>query len=148
MFDNRGRLLILATILAAGILGVLAWAADITTGADNSPTSPSTTQGANPQQVMRDPRSVHVVRFALYDAGILPHEARVASGRVVISITDFTGGTDGIVVQRETDRTDVGQVRRDGARWRGRRELNLSPGTYHLYDASRRENRATLIVEP
>lgn len=91
---------------------------------------------------------MQVVRFDLYDAGILPREARVAPGRVVIAITDFTGGTGGLVVQRELSRTDVGQVRRTGERWRGRQELILGAGTYDVFDASRPENRATLIVAP
>lgn len=148
MFENRRRLLILAIILAAGISGVVAWAADITTGADKSPASTSTTHGTSTPPAATDRSGVKVVRLALYDVGILPREARVASGRVIISLTDFTGGSGGLVVQRAISREEVGQVRRDGARWRGRRELNLSPGAYNLYDASRRENRATLIVEP
>lgn len=92
---------------------------------------------------------IQVVRFALYDAGIYPSESRVEQGRVVISLVDYTGGTEGLVIEREVGgtRERAGYARRAGAHWRGRQELDLSAGTYQLYDASRQENRATLVVE-
>ncbi len=94
---------------------------------------------------------VQVVRFALHDAGILPREATVAHGRVAVSLTDYTGGAAGLVVEREDGgavRERAGRVERAGGRWRGKQEMRLRPGTYTLYDESRPEVRATLTVEP
>jgi len=105
----------------------------------------------NQQRLLSTTRGpVQVVRFTLYDIGIYPQEARVAHGRVVLSLVDYTGGSAGLVVERETEqvRELAGLVTRTGGHWRGRRELNLGPGIYRLYDASRPENRATLVVEP
>lgn len=95
---------------------------------------------------------VQTVRFTLYAEGIYPREAHVDKGRVVISLTDYTGGSDGLVVEREAPgggkSERAGKVERSGARWRGRQEIHLTPGHYKVYDASRPENAAALIVEP
>jgi len=92
--------------------------------------------------------SVQVLRFALYDAGIYPREARVEQGVVVISLVDYTGGSEGLIIEREVNggREHAGLAKRSGKHWRGRQELKLKHGTYCVYDASRPENRATLIV--
>ena len=45
---------------------------------------------------------VQVVRFALYDVGIYPHEAQVRKGLVGISFEDLSGGASDVVVTRET----------------------------------------------
>lgn len=130
------------TALALAALACFGTAA-ATLGWNTRPAAPAATQGAGGGPV-------RVVRFALYDAGILPREAHVERGRVVVSISDYTGGSEGLVIEvgEGQERRSVGVVRRAGPRWRGREELNLSPGTYQLYDASRPENRATLVVEP
>lgn len=96
-------------------------------------------------------RPLQVVRFALHDAGILPREASVTRGRVLVSLTDYTGGSRGLVLERETPagRERVGSVERErGGGWRGREELQLGPGTYRVYDAERPDIQSTLAVEP
>jgi hypothetical protein len=93
---------------------------------------------------------VRVVRFALYDVGIYPHEARVQPGLVTISIEDLSGASSGLIIERvEADvRTQVGSVDRLASRLRARAEMLLVAGRYEVSDASRRNNRAWLIVEP
>jgi hypothetical protein len=95
-------------------------------------------------------RRVQIVRFTLYDAGIYPQEARATSGRLTISIEDLTGAGSGVIVERveETRRVPVGAVNNVVKRLRSRAELNLPIGRYELVDATRPENRASLIVDP
>ena len=101
-----------------------------------------------PNNTSQDP--TQVARFTLYDAALYPREAHARHGHLIISLVDYTGGALGLIVERDTDhaRQDVGQLTRRGVRWRGRQELDLGPGTYRVYDASRPENVATLVVEP
>ena len=93
---------------------------------------------------------VQIVRFTLYDVGIYPQEARVRPGAVTISIEDLSGASSGLIVERiDADvRTQIGSVDRLTNRLRGRREMLLAPGSYEVYDARRRDSRASLIVEP
>jgi hypothetical protein len=125
----------LAALTAFGTKAALSWNA--------APAPPAATQG-----VGRGP--LRVARFAIYDAGILPREARVERGRVVLSIKDFTGGAANLAIERDEGegrgRAEI--VRRSGAHWRGRAEMNLAPGTYRLFDPERPEKHATLVVEP
>lgn len=92
---------------------------------------------------------VQVVRFTLYDVGIVPREARARAGLVAISIEDLSGGSAGLVLTRDRDRRiPAGQVTRSANHWRGREEIHLAPGRYEVFDSSRPGNQATLIVEP
>lgn len=95
--------------------------------------------------------AVQVVRFTIYDAGLYPREAHAQAGRVIVSLTDYTGESAGLVVEREVPGggrpETAGQAERAGARWRGRREMRLGPGRYRVYDASRPQNFAALTVE-
>jgi hypothetical protein len=90
------------------------------------------------------------VRFNLYDQGIYPHVTHVHQGLLAITIEDFSGGTSGLVVERETGNApaQVGVVQRSGSQWRGKAEMRLVPGRYKVYMADRPENRALLVVEP
>ena len=93
---------------------------------------------------------VQTIRFALHDAGILPNEAHAQKGLISIAMEDLSGGSEGLVVERETGNAPerVTHVRRGEHYGRGRETLELMPGTYQVWDASRPENRATLIIEP
>ncbi|HEV2708129.1 MAG TPA: hypothetical protein VGV59_19590 [Pyrinomonadaceae bacterium] len=94
---------------------------------------------------------LQVARFAVYDAGILPRETRVRHGRVRLILTDRTGGTTGLLVERENEsepREMVGRVTRAGGHWRGEQELHLRPGRYRVYQAESPEKQARIIVEP
>ena len=96
------------------------------------------------------PGPVEVVRFTLYDVGIYPHEAHVGKGLVAITIEDLSGGSSGLVVERQQPgqaRVTLGSVQR-GQHWRARNDLRLDPGKYEVYMADRPDNRAVLIVEP
>lgn len=104
-----------------------------------------------PQQKQGEREPVSVVRFAIYDAGILPREARVEPGRVRLVIADRTGGSAGFVVEREASggrRETVGRVERAGTSWRGENELRLGVGRYRVYEAGRPEVSTELVVEP
>lgn len=92
---------------------------------------------------------LQTLRFALYDAGVLPREAHARPGRVRVVITDYTSGTEGLTVEREVgnSRQGVGQVGRSGGTWRGERELALGAGRYRVCDAGRPTNCAALLVE-
>ncbi len=105
---------------------------------------------ARDQTVAQRAGTREMVRFALYDVGIYPREARVGKGTVVISLVDYTGGSSGLALERQAAEANerVGVALREGATWRGRQQFDLTPGTYRIYDVSRPENRATLIVEP
>lgn len=93
---------------------------------------------------------VQVVRFTLYDAGIYPSEARAQPGLVTISIEDLSGASSGLVVERRAGDviTPLGTVDRLPNRLRARGEIAMTVGRYEVYDASRPNNRALLIVEP
>ena len=96
------------------------------------------------------PGPVEVVRFTLYDVGIYPHEAHVGKGLVAITIEDLSGGSSGLIVERQQPgqaRVTLGSVER-GQHWRARNDLRLDPGNYEVYMADRPDNRAVLIVEP
>lgn len=127
--------------LAALAAGAWTWGAPATAAAGS----------AAPSGVRQERQgSVQVVRFAVYDAGILPRRASVAHGRVLLSLTDYMGGSAGLVLERETaaGRERVGSVERESGGWRGRRELQLAPGTYRVSEARRPDLQATLVVEP
>jgi hypothetical protein len=93
---------------------------------------------------------VQVVRFTLYDAGIYPQEIRASQGLVTISIEDLTGSSSGVFVQlvEPTVRVAAGSVNKATNQLRSRAELLLSAGRYEVVDATRPDNRASLIVEP
>jgi hypothetical protein len=122
--------LLIAALLTVVVVGSRAW---VWSGNNGLP-SPT-----------REP--VQVVRFTLYDVGIYPREAVVNKGLIAILIGDLSGGSEGLILERETGGA-ITQVRRERKHWRGRGEIKLTPGRYCVYDASRPANRATLIVEP
>lgn len=139
--------LVLASLAAALFLGASALA--LVTRV--RPTPPPAASAARSGAAAEPGGPVQVVRFALYDTGLEPREAKAGHGRVVVSLTDYTGSASGLVVERETPdgvREQAGRVEREGGRWRGRQEMRLGPGTYAVYAEGRPETRATLTVEP
>jgi len=102
------------------------------------------------QQSLIPSRRVQIVRFTLYDVGIYPQEAHASQGAVTISIEDLTGSSSGLSIERidTTERLFTGVVNKLTNSLRARAELLLPAGRYELTDASRRDNRALLIVEP
>jgi hypothetical protein len=83
--------------------------------------------------------------------GIVPQTAYAQPGLVTIAVEDLSGGTTGLIVDRDDDGQApirAGEVRRRENKRRGQEELRLTPGRYQLYMADRPENRAELIVEP
>jgi hypothetical protein len=122
--------LLIAALLAALGVGSRAWV-----GSENNRLSVP----------IREP--LQVVRFTLYDKGIYPRDAIADKGVIAISIEDLSGGSEGLMLERETGGV-IAHVRREGKHRRGRGEVKLTPGRYRVYDASRPSNSATLIVEP
>lgn len=93
---------------------------------------------------------VQMVRFSLYDSGILPREAYAEKGRVMVVLDDHTGVSDELSVERENSGgyVGVGRVRRAEDKRRGKSEFHLGPGRYRVFASNRPANRALLIVEP
>lgn len=93
---------------------------------------------------------VRMVRFVLFKDGIYPGELKVDQGLINIAIEDKTNNTTGLVVERITgsERSRAGEIRRSPNHWRGRSILKLSPGRYEVYDTSRPNNKAILLVQP
>jgi hypothetical protein len=93
---------------------------------------------------------VTTVKFNLFDVGIYPREAHVDKGLISITIEDYSGGSQGVIVDRETGAAPerAGRVDRAGPHWRSRGEMRLGPGSYRVYMADRPANQALLVVEP
>jgi len=104
--------------------------------------TPSLAIGANVPQ-----GAVQMVRFTVYDAGVFPQKTRVHQGMVAIYMEDVSGNSAGLVVQSEA-LLRIAQVTRGIGKWRGSTRIPLTAGRYQLFDASRPNNKATLIVEP
>jgi hypothetical protein len=106
------------------------------------------TLNTTPNMPVRGP--VQVVRFSLYDIGIYPQEAQAKQGMVTISIEDLSGNSSGLIVERVDTASHVaaGRVSKETNRLRSRSELFLPEGRYEVADATRRNNRALLIVGP
>lgn len=103
-----------------------------------------------PQRERRE-EPVQVVRFTLYDVGIVPELAYARAGLVTIGLEDLSGSTMGLVIERAQEgelRVRAGEVRRKERKRHGQEELRLEAGHYQLYMADRPDNRAELIVEP
>lgn len=108
------------------------------------PTSPAGVQSKTRELVT-------TVRFNLFDLGIYPREVHVKKGLLAITIEDYSGGTTGVVVEREVSSAleQVGTVQRQSASSsRGKSEIRFGPGRYQVYMADRPANRALLVVEP
>ena len=90
---------------------------------------------------------VQNIRFTIYENGIAPRELKVRKGLVAITIEDRTRKSEGLAVEREAG-VRVGHVKRIQDFWRGRDQVRLTPGTYSVFDTSRPENRARLVVAP
>lgn len=108
-------------------------------GAESSPATPATAR-----------ERVKVVKIKLFDAGIYPREVHVEKGLIAISIEDYSGGSSGVIVDRETGVAPerAGRVDRAGPHWRSRGEMRLGPGRYRVSMADRPANQALLVVEP
>jgi hypothetical protein len=105
----------------------------------------------NPTGHVRPMERVQVVSFSLYDVGIIPERAYAQAGLVTIALEDLSGGTTGLVIERNEEGQTfarAGEVRRKERNRRGQEELRLEAGRYQLYMADRPENRAELIIEP
>ena len=109
---------------------------------------PATQNLAQPLAI--DKRGLHGIVFTLYPAGIEPAVLHTTKGIVMVSIEDHSGGSAGLVIERVTGNLKVisGQVNRLENHWRGRTEMLLVPGRYHVYDSTRPQNDGELIVDP
>jgi hypothetical protein len=93
---------------------------------------------------------VTTLKFNIFDVGIYPRELHASKGLIAITIEDYSGGSPGVIVDRETGGSPqrAGRVDREGTHWRSRGELRLGPGRYRVYMADRPANQALLVVEP
>jgi hypothetical protein len=75
---------------------------------------------------------------------------RVNKGLINLVVEDETGISDGLVVERVVDsaRERITTIRRMSNARRGRELMQLTPGQYVVYDASKPNNQANLMVEP
>src|SRR3954470_1220348 len=104
---NNGKLLLGGALLTATIAAAVALASiragaeDHATGVSppagpHAPTATGLTQeSAAPQGAPRN-GPVQMVYFPIYDDGILPREAKVGAGNVLVSIKDNTGKSAGL----------------------------------------------------
>ena len=93
---------------------------------------------------------VRMIRFVLLDNGLYPRTMRVGQGLINLAVQDETGISEGLVVERVVDsgRERITTIRRMSNLRRGRELLRLTPGQYVVYDASKPNNKADLIVQP
>jgi hypothetical protein len=75
---------------------------------------------------------------------------RVNAGLINLAVEDETGISEGLVVDRvvNTVRESLTTIRRTPDARRGRELIRLTPGQYVVFDASKPNNKANLIVEP
>lgn len=141
MQKKFSRLLFFFAVLVCSTIGVIAL---LKVGAGPSTVSAQ----SSPPVPIRGP--VQVVRFALYDIGIYPQEARAKPGMVTIAIEDLSGSSSGLTIERveAASRVSAGVVSKATNRMRSRNEMFLPEGRYEVADASRPDNRALLIIEP
>lgn len=143
--------LLLSLCFAGIVLGVRAYNVARTEARSSSVSlaaadlSPAAAQGG----LSNKSEPAQVVRFSLYDVGILPREVHVSQGLIVVITEDYWGSA-GVVVERESESAPqlVGRVDREGPHWRSKSEMRLAPGRYHVYMGERPVNRALLVVEP
>jgi len=116
---------------------------------------PSLTTPAENLASIADPQTssdgpVRAVRFTLFEAGIRPAEMRIRAGWVNLLVEDRTNGTSDVALQQvlANERVAVGRIVKNAIRPRGRNAFRLGPGKYQLYDTSRPDNTAVLLVEP
>jgi hypothetical protein len=93
---------------------------------------------------------VRMVRFVLLDHALYPRQMRIGQGLVNVAVEDETGNSEGLVVERVVNSAAqrVTTIRRMPNVRRGREILRLTPGQYAVYDASKPNNKADLIVDP
>jgi hypothetical protein len=154
MTRNRPKLFWVALLIASICVGALTFAASrprrLPKGDERKPNpirvSPS--PGINEMSRALDP--VQNIRFTLYDEGILPREVQATKGLVSFAIEDRTRKSEGLVIEREVGnvRVAIGQVKRFQNVWRGRGQVRLVPGRYTIFDSSRPQNRARIVVAP
>jgi hypothetical protein len=99
--------------------------------------SPQITQATGP---------VQMVRFTVYDQGIIPAVAHSSPGLVSIYLDDKSTHTASLILADEQHA--LGSINRGQGRSRGRSTIVLTAGRYTIYEADRRSNKATLIVAP
>ena len=105
---------------------------------------------ASVNQAATERGPVRMIRFVLLDTGLYPRQMRVNKGLINLVVEDETGISDGLVVERVVDsaRERITTIRRMSNARRGRELMQLTPGQYVVYDASKPNNQANLIVEP
>jgi hypothetical protein len=160
MMRNNGKLLLGGALLTATIAAAVALAS-IRAGAEDhatgvsppvGPPAPTATgftqESAAPQGAPRN-GPVQMVYFTIYDDGILPREAKVGAGNVLVSIKDNTGKSAGLIVEHNVGRSaqEEGRVEHTTEHGRARQVMRLAPGRYRVFDASSPRNQATLVVE-
>ena len=90
--------------------------------------------------------SVQLVRFTVYPEGIKPTEAHAISGTVAVYIEDLGGVSTGLIIQNSLG-VRLGQVARSAGVKRGSIRLELLPGQYKVFDSTRPQHQATLVVK-
>jgi hypothetical protein len=111
---------------------------------------PSEVASAPVAQAAGERGPVRMIRFALFENSLYPRSMRVDQGLVNIAIEDKTNMSEGLALERVVNGNSerVITVRRVQNHWRGRELLRLTPGQYVVYDVSKPDNKAELIVEP
>jgi hypothetical protein len=85
-----------------------------------------------------------MVRFTVYDQGIIPSVAHASPGLVSIYLDDKSTHTSSLIIA--SDQHPLGSINRAVGRARGHSTIALTAGRYALYEANRKASSATLIV--
>jgi len=116
----------------------------------NSLTSSAETVAAKIDNQTSPTGPFRTIRFTLFEAGIRPAEMRIKAGLVNLLIEDRTNTATEVVLQKEVanENVAVGRIAKGLTESRGRNTFRLGPGKYRLYDSTRQNNTAVLVVEP
>ena len=144
--SRRSVLIIALTLCCAGL--IMRAHSGLRTESRHAETLAETRLTSQPVTQANSREPVQILKFDLYDVAVLPREAHAEEGLIWFVLEDYSGGTTGLVVERETTNTvqQVGSVQRDGPHWRGKSEIRLGPGRYRVHMADRPGNQAVLIV--
>lgn len=140
---------IVLPIIAVGVL-VLVTAVVVRHSRTSSPEQPPTEAILANAQGQSDRGPVRMIRFVLWDNAIYPRSMRVDKGLINVALEDKTYASEGLAFERVVGGTHerVVTVRRLQDHWRGRELVRLTPGQYVVYDVSKPNNKADLLVEP
>lgn len=142
---RRTVILVLTILVAAvGLTIVTAVSAHLAGTRFQEPTQSSAAQNR------REPGSVRMLRFMVFENSIYPRKLTTSAGIVRLVQEDKTGRSKGLIVERANEQGGgrVVVIKPKEDQRRGAELLRLTPGVYRVFDSTSPANSAELIVEP